>query len=230
MKKKMLFLCLLCFFMITGCDVNYELAIDNDTFKENITMTFSKLDIDDEGIAVYKNNKTPISMNENEDKFYDVIVNELNDSYDLIYRYDHDLSSFKNSYFLANCYPDFDVQSNDKEITLYSGNRFMCFEGDDGLQADSVKINITTDLKVLENNADYVTGNTYTWTIDHNNYENKLIDIRLQKDVTLKETIENLNVESNASYMSLIIVGVILIIAIIIFVFVRHKRKKNNNI
>ena len=38
MKKKIL-LFILCFFLVTGCDVKYDLTIDNDSYDEIVTLS-----------------------------------------------------------------------------------------------------------------------------------------------------------------------------------------------
>ncbi len=127
---------------------------------------------------------------------------------------------------MTNCYPNFSIQSNDKQIILSSGSQFMCFAGDDGLRADSVEINITTKLKVLDNNADEVNGNTYTWSIDNSNYENKPIEMTLEKAFQIEDVVP----KSEASYLTFIVVVSVVLVALVIVVFVKFKAKKNNNI
>ena len=42
MKVKYL-LVLICVFLLTGCDIEYDLTIDSDTFDESINMAFLKV-------------------------------------------------------------------------------------------------------------------------------------------------------------------------------------------
>ena len=224
MKKKFI-LFILCFFLVTGCDVKYDLTIDNNTFDETVTMSFLKSQTTYDDVSIYLENKTPISYSSS-GIYYDSKIEENDNYYDLIYNYKHDFDEFRQSYFVTSCYPNFSVQSNDKQIVLSSGSQFMCFAGDDGLNADSVEINITTKLKVLDNNADEVNGNTYTWRIDNSNYENKPIEMTIEKAFQIEDVVP----QSEASYLTFIIVAAIVLVALIIVVFVRHKAKKNNNI
>lgn len=225
MKKKIL-LFILCLFLTTGCDIEYDLNINNNSYDETITMSFLKSQNNYSDISIYAENKTPITNNPDDNNYYESKIEDNENYYDLIYHYKHDLDSFRQSYFLSNCYPDFDIEDNDKQIVLSSGNTFMCFQGDDGLKADSVKVNIVTELKVLDNNADIVNGNTYTWTINENNYQNKPIEMLLEKSLEIEDIIPR----SEASNLSFIVVAVIIFVALIVIVFVRHKAKKNNNI
>lgn len=225
MKKKII-LFILCFFLVTGCDVQYDLTIDNDSFDETITMSFLKSQTTYDDVSIYLENRTPISHNPSEGVYYDAQIKENDNYYDLIYHYKHDFDSFQQGYFVTNCYPDFSVQSDDQQIILSSGQQFMCFNGDDGLQADSVKINISTKLKVLDNNADMVNGDTYTWNIDESNYQNKPIEMTLKKSFQIEDVVP----QSEASNLSFIVVAAIVLVALIVIVVVKYKAKKNNNI
>lgn len=225
MKNKIILL-IVCLFLITGCDIKYDLVIDNDSFKENVTMSFLKSQTDYNDVSIYLSNKTPISNNVGETRFYNAKIEESNAYYNLIYNYNHDVDTIRQSYFITNCYPNFNIQNSDDKIALSSGTGFRCINGDDALQSDSVEINITTKLKVLDNNADIVNGNTYTWNIDKNNYQNKSLDMILQKSFDLNEVV----VQSEASYLTGIIAAFIVVILLVIFIFIKIKQRKNNKI
>lgn len=231
MKKRLLFI--ICFvLLLTGCDVNYSVTINEDeTFDEKITMSFLKNASDGNNLTIAEDDKTPISVSPNEDKFYNAKIVDKGNTYDMVYTYKHDIDSIKRAYFIANCFPEMKITDNDKEIVINSGDGFACFIGDDGLKADSVKINITTKLKVLDNNADSVSGNTYTWNININNYLGKEIYFKLERVnnsnglTTLREEIIK---EDGTSLLTAIIVLSVVIVAGLIYLFVRYKRNKNN--
>lgn len=225
MKKKVL-LFILCFFLVTGCDVKYDLTINNDSYDETITLSFLKSQNTYEDVSSYLEDKIPISYNPSERLYYNSKIEEDDNYYNLVYNYKHNTNTFMQSYFVSNCYPNFNIESNDEQIILSSGQQFTCFVGDDGLSADSVEINITTKLKVLKNNADESNGNTYTWNIDESNYNNKPIEMTLQKSFEIEDVVP----QNEASNLSFIIVVAIIGVALIIYIFVRYKAKKNNNI
>lgn len=217
-----------CAFLLTGCDVTYNLTInDNNSFDEDITMSFLKSNTNYDDILVYRDNKTPVSKNSSEEKFYDSSVTENGNYYNLNYHYNHDIDGLKDSYFINNCYSNSSIVSTEDEITFSSGQNFSCFIGDDGLKADSVRINITTKLKVLDNNADEVNGNTYTWIISANNYLNKEINLTLKKNREF--SLEAIDAEGSASSMTGIIVGIIILVGVLVYLFVRHQLRKNND-
>ncbi len=226
MKKRLLFI--ICFvFLLTGCDVDYNITINNDeVFDEKIVLSFPKSNMRQNDLLIYQQNKTPISVIPDETKFYNSEIVNSNSSYDLVYTYEHDIDSVKSAYFIYNCYPQMSIVNNDEEVVINSGDGFACFKGDDGLKADSVKINITTELNVINNNADEVVGNVYTWYINDSNYQNKTVEITLEKAFQIEDVLP----QSEASYLTFIIVAVIVLVALIIILFVKHKAKKNNNI
>ena len=231
MKKRFLFI--ICFLLLlTGCDVNYSVTINEDeTFDEEVTMSFLKTASDGNNMTIAEDDKTPISINSNEDKFYNSKIIDKGNTYDMVYTYKHDMNSIKRGYFIANCFPEMSITDNENEIIINSGDGFACFIGDDGLRADSMKININTKLKVIENNADSVNGDTYTWIINENNYLGKEIYFKVERNnksgglTTLKE---NIIKEDGASSLTIVIVLSIMIIGGLIYLFVRYKKNKNN--
>ena len=227
MKKLILIISLL--FLVTGCDVNYNITIDENTFDENIVLSFSKSTTSYDDISFYPDNKIPVYPTEKDKKFYNSKIVEKSNSYDLIYSYKHDFNSLKNSYFINNCYHDMRITENDDQIIINSGKNFACFIGDDGLRADSLRINITTKLDVSSNNADEVNGNTYTWIINENNYLDKEVNFTLKKNNSFG--LENINIQSDSESLSTMWIIVISIVLIggIIYLFVRYKLRKNND-
>ncbi len=228
MKKRLLFI--ICFvLLLTGCDVNYSVTINEDeTFDEKITMSFLKTPSDGNNLTIAEDDKTPISVMPNETKFYDSEIIDKGNTYDMVYTYNHDMDSIKTAYFIANCYPGMRITNDEEEIVINSGDGFACFIGDDGLKADSVKINITTKLKVLNNNADNVSGNTYTWVINENNYLAKNIYFRLERPNNNGGLGTEIMKKDSASSLTAVVVLSIIIVAALIYLLVRYKRNKSN--
>lgn len=228
MKKRLLFI--ICFvLLLTGCDVNYSVTINEDeTFDEKITMSFLKTPSDGNNLTIAEDDKTPISVMPNETKFYDSEIIDKGNTYDMVYTYNHDMDSIKTAYFIANCYPGMRITNDEEEIVINSGDGFACFIGDDGLKADSVKINITTKLKVLNNNADNVSGNTYTWVINENNYLAKNIYFRLERANNNGGLGTKIMKKDSASSLTAVVVLSIIIVAALIYLLVRYKRNKSN--
>lgn len=220
MIKKLL-LIFTCVFLLTGCDVTYDLTIDeNEVFKEKVTIPALKQDTNFETLTSYLKNKLPISISKYENNYYNSQIYVGDNYYNLIYDYDYNLTNVVNGYFIKLCFPNTNITSSSSEINVASGKGFNCMVVDENLIVDSVKVNITTELEVLENNADEVNGNTYTWNINNNNYLNKEVNIKLKKSN---------NSQDNVNYRLLFgIIFCILVIGGLCFFMYRRNKKINN--
>ena len=219
-RKILLIICLV--FLLTGCDVTYNLTINNDeTFDEKVILSFLKQDVSYENVVSYLQDKVPISNNQYEMKSYNTQIYEGNNYYDLVYDYSHDFNNFRNTLFVDSCYNDSKITRTDDKITIRSGKGFRCLNPDNGLITNNVKINITTKLEVLDNNADEVNGNTYTWNINSNNVQNKEVNITLKRKVQSSQI--------NINYILFGIIGCVLLVGGL-YLFVRYNSKKINDI
>ena len=88
--KKILYLFIL-LLLLTGCTANYTLEIENDTFKENISSSFS-LNSLDEGVRA----TLPLP----DDYKYNAFVNRDTMFLDIVFDsdYDNDLANFNEKY------------------------------------------------------------------------------------------------------------------------------------
>ena len=217
--KKILLL-FICIFLITGCDVTYNLTIEDGNFTEQIIIPFSRQTTTEEMMTRYLKSKLTITTDRYEDTYYNMGVETTFDFYNLIYDYKFDYEGFKKSFFVDICYPNMSIKDNEEEIIIKSSKGFKCLNPDNEVIADSVKINIKTDLEVLENNADSIDDDIYTWNIDYNNNETREINLKLKKEEVKKEY--------NFSFVYYII-GAIIVIGFI-FVFMKIKFKRVNDI
>ena len=84
---KRISLLFLCVFFISGCDVEYDLTINNNgIFDESVTMSFLKSDTDYNDVLAYKNSKIPVSRNVGDAPFYNSRVLDNGKYFDLIYK------------------------------------------------------------------------------------------------------------------------------------------------
>ena len=223
MKKKIILCSLI--FLLTGCTANYNIEITKDTINENVQVQLPKSTTTKAQADTYANIETPISQSSTQQSFYTTSLDEDSNNYYLNYNYNHEISSFSQSYFASRCYQNIDLEETEDMINLSTSNNFMCIHMDDGAFIETVDINITTDLKVLSNNADEVNGNVYTWHINSSNYQNKPINLEMQKTFDISD----IEVPSSTIYI-FIIFGTIFGIFILILLFVKHKTKKNNKL
>ena len=220
MKKLILIICLV--FLMTGCDVSYELKINADeTFDEKTTFSFLNQDMTVDDLSVYIKTNQPISNDRYEAKYYDSHI-YTNGIYNyLIYDYVHDINSFRKSTFVDTCYPNMKITETDDEIRIESGKGFRCLNPDNGLITDHVDIAIVSELEVLENNADEVNDNTYSWTVNESNVQDKEVNLVLKRN---KKNSMDINY-----FLIFGIIGVLIVI-LGIGLFLISKNRQNNDI
>ncbi|MBQ9011295.1 MAG: hypothetical protein IJ093_01445 [Bacilli bacterium] len=228
MRKKLLFL-LVCF-CLCGCSAEYNLTINANEFEENV---FVYIPYEEIPIGVdFSNSNNKISvLNSKDDYNYNVSENE--NGYVEQYSYKHVADAIKNSYFISNCYGNSSITQTENNIIIKTADRFNCIVGDDGFYVEQVKVNITTDLKVLSNNADEINGNTYTWIFDESNYQNKPINMTIQKKNVVQRTMNNFLttfVDAIKNNYLVFILAVIIVLGTIIYVYISKKQKENNDI
>lgn len=224
--------------LVSGCTVDYNLSVDDNFIKENLSFTevdTTKLDIirtygtfwmDD---ISYRNlineymNMNIASTRDNQ-QFYDKqLISDNGVGMNLSYKFD--LDSYRESKIAYNCYKYFNVDNLDGIYTISTSKDFLCFNDDYPL-LEQVNINITTKYKVLDNNATAVDGNTYRWVINKRNADNSQIIIKFQTESD--NIFDNLINEDNK--FLIIIIGILGIIGIIIVSYVYLKSRKNNKI
>jgi len=165
MKNKLILLIVL-IFTLTGCTAQYDLEIDTSTITETTTVKVPKTTMTKDEANMYAGQEIPITQDPKEKTFYNANINENQDFYFLSFKHSHNPETFINSYFVKQCYKEVILNEKSGRLELSTSNLFMCINLQDGFHVDSAKINITTKLKVVENNADEINGNTYTWNID----------------------------------------------------------------
>ena len=93
----------------------------------------------------------------------------------------------------------------------------------EGSKPEDIIVNVRTNLTVLESNADKVNGNVYTWNINDQNYTNKPIYIKIEKERYQEPFI--------SQFISIIVIIITFVmIGILIYFKAIRKHKKNNKI
>ena len=223
MKK--IFCLLLMMFVITGCDVEYNLRIDGDSFDEEITATLPNTDTFKYVVDNISKVKQPSYINDNtgnKDYYKSKITND-SDFYKLNYTYSYDENSIKFSNAINQCYKYFFIDTSAGYIDISTSPKFTCFYRDGSPVADSITINIITSSKVVSNNADKVDGNKYSWVIDKTNSENKPLEIKIEKP-------KKVDKNNQTVIIVIILLAVMSAIGYIIYRFMRSKHIKTNEI
>lgn len=224
MKKIKLILLIVIAFAVTGCEAHYNLTITKTGMKESVDFLYNNTPENKSILKDYLDNDYMAYYNMNNRKSYHYDKKEINkdDTIGMNLTYTYLIDDLKKSSLLDSCYYKKSVIRTKDEIVLSTDGKAMCFYKDQDKLLDKLIINITTDLNVVENNADKVNGNTYTWIIDDTNFQNKPVNMK----INLKETEE----KSFAWGIILIIAGIIIISGISALIFVYIKNRKNNKL
>ncbi len=176
--------------ILSGCTVNYNVTIDENNIKENISVNDNITDNRTrEDIIAFYNSWYPVYL-------YDGIIDnyttkldgaiyynksnliENANTFNYNFSYNHKLEDYPKTtiwslYLLNNTFTN-----DNNKISINSGKSMQFFNNS---ALTNLNINITTDLEVLENNADKITGNTYTWEYNLDNYRSKNVKLVLSK-------------------------------------------------
>lgn len=176
--KKIIFLLISCF-ILTGCSINYNLDINDDNFTETITGNVLNSEInnnDNYSINMYNFliNTEQKAFYNNDNIFYNKSTNKINDKIDFEYNYTFNSSNFNNSRIINECFDNHAFDYKDGIYYLVVSGKFNCYY-------TNTNINITTDHKVISNNAETINDNTYSWTITEKNKDDIYFFITIDK-------------------------------------------------
>jgi len=228
MKKILVFFLIL--FVTSGCDVKYDLTIDKDTYKETVNIieqNNNNLELTNKTMfEIYLKKPIPLSKES-------VIQSESNEKVPGVEYYEKtNLSSgfqtgmelkgkFNDeTYNLSNlvsfAYGTLNVEKSEDSIKYSTNEKAKIFEQYENL--NTLTVNIKSNLKVLDHNADEKKGNVYIWNINRGNYLNKPIYIEMEYE------------DSIVSFTKQLFIGAVFIfmIGLIVFLFINHKNKQNN--
>lgn len=243
--KKNKILILLSIFLITGCQADYNIVIDENTVKEELSAyetNMSKWNViqgnniltyqqyqqnyKDAPVGIYyddQNVDNEIGFNENRQYYKIDLLNE-NSKKGLIFNANFNVNKYNDSYIARNCYKHINVLSQGNEISISTSNELTCMNYIDGLE--KVVINITTNYKVIDTNATNIKDNTYSWVITKNNYTNSSIYLKLTKNSSSSEPSSNNNKKDSFNFQ---MIYAIIIIVILLIAFLIYKKFKKNS-
>ena len=231
MKKK-LYILIMIIILATGCTCRYDLTIDNNTYKEIITLNAStNEEINDFNrkwaIPFDKNNFYSGDSNVDSSYAQSIYKYNMNNNH-LIFTHDFIKNDYIDSTAVNACYKTLSISSYNGSTIISTSNKVDCFETYPNLT--NLVVNITVDKEVTSNNADRVSGNTYTWNVNKNNSQKKGINLTfINDDEQKEETIPSneKNIKKN-DYTMYIFAGILLIIALFIY-FIFNNLKNNDN-
>lgn len=228
--KKIIFFSFILF--LTGCSVNYKLTINKDSTinekvvaKENTNRMKSKTNLDEKQSVtfltnIYNRNKSDFKTSTKSDGYNTEVTAFL--SYDSIEKYRDNFSTDIIKKVKVNRDGDIVTLTAKQSVKLDSNaSRSLIY--------DDITVQIEVPFVVIDNNADQVNGNTYTWYIKKDK-DIKTIRIKY-KDKEIKNSIK-INVKNkdiNIKYE--VIFSVVIVLSLgLIFIILNHKNKKNNRI
>lgn len=212
--KKILFISLILWF-VTGCDATYNVEIYNDSYKEDGTIVENNPQNWDDDSSGF----TPRELIHNEYKldnyFYNKTLIDDNTSLGLNYKSNFDFESFSTNSLGFRCYEYFRALDENNSIIIMTSNKNLCYDRYKWL--DNLTINVKTNHKVLEHNADAVNKDTYTWHLTRQNALDRIVKIELAKD----EYVSNYDNEilKNAGIIIGVIIGGAILTIVIVFFF-----------
>lgn len=217
MKK--VFLIILTLFVLTGCSATYNLEIDDSRVLESCDFLLEKNDENERTVDDYYNTNYLAFFDMNLLKDYNYNKERIDDGkhvgMNLSFAYGN--RDYQNSSLLDRCYYKKSFIKTNDYIILNTEGGASCFYKDESKLLDDLTVNIKTDLKVLENNADSVKDNVYTWKLTDKNFSKKNIYIKIKRG-------------SVYSFIPLIIILIVFIIVLINYIRIRFINKRKNEI
>lgn len=224
MKNKSLFIIIL--ILITGCSVEYNLNIDSSFSEHTVYIPESSEEMIDGTQyrlpALFSESRlTYDNSNLKEIKYYNIKTLKDNKfSFNFVY----DDNQLNDSNIANSCYQFFSVDAKENEVSILTGNKFYCFDVYEEL--DSVTININSNYKVIQSNADKIVGKKHTWYITRENASNKPIIFvydKSKKNMTIMQYLMD-------NVPLVVVVSTTLMLGGITFLIINTKKKKANKI
>ena len=215
---KKILLSLIFLFLLTGCTAEYKLDIGKTSIEETISINVDSEKLGTEGIKIIENHNQLVF--DDKEEYYESTFNQTDDNFNVNYNYTYDNNTIESSSFINKCYSENSIVSNENTLTISTEGKFNCYNMYGNEKLENTRIVISTDLEVIDNNADEIEGNNYIWIINENNYYDKPIFIEIDKTET----------GYNSLFLILPIVIVFAILIGIIVSIVRIRYRKSNEL
>lgn len=230
MKKIKIFIFLCSILLLSGCSVEYDLTLNDDlTVSEKVVATERTKRMEaltkqkgEQAVNylynMFKRDGEDITLTSREDDY---------NTYATAITSHEDINDYA-SKFSSDVFNNVNVTKDGNIITFSTTQKeLLSSDTNYSLLYDDITVNVTIPFEVTSNNADKVTGNTYTWNIKKNT-DYKTIEFSYKEGNKEDQVNINVNDETyNIQYGVIIAVGLIIIIgSIVLFVYI--KNKKNN--
>lgn len=227
--RRVILICSL--FILTGCSIEYNLSINEDlSVKEKIiaseetnrmeAMTKSKGDNAVNYIYdMFKRNDERVSLSSR---------NQSKKTYTTAVKSHKDIESYSKD-FKSDVFQKVNIKK-ENDIVTFTANQTKPLGNNQSysLIYDDITLTMYIPFKVIENNADTVSGNTYIWKIKN---DGKLKYIKIKYNEGMKKNAFNLKINNKVLNIDYAIIGIsgIILVLLIIFIVVAIKNKKNNS-
>jgi len=242
MKKVLMLLMFL--LVVTGCEAIYTIEINNNEFRETLTINNRDRRTWNIGNPSYEEmirNEARISLpTDIQDDFdpegpiegvnnYHIQLIDTSDNLGLRYfNIFNGIEEYRNSTIAVSHFSLFEINRINRVIEITSGTNNFAFEMHEHLTSFTVRL--VTNYDVLDHNADEVTNGVYYWRFIRGNNDNREINVRLAELLDNEEP--NLWQTDNDGYFginTLIVVYIILFITLIISLLIIYLKIKNSN-
>ena len=209
---------ILAILLLTGCSAKYDITFTDDKIKDEIRVYTDSDTVNNATQSTINSFSNKILEWERGHDHYTREVYTDNGMTGYLYKYDFNYDEYDAMSQIRKCYEDFELTYNDSEIILKTSNKFLCqnYYKD----VTDLTITINTDKVITSSNADEINGNTHTWKINKTNYNNKPLEIKINRQEIYKPKKENpLN-------LTQILIFILFILLIIVYIINRKSIKK----
>lgn len=224
MKKYKIIVLIMFLFLITGCDGGYKIEFYKNKVTESAYAWYEKETLNN--LSPYDKTLEITSKYDDNGDFltHDYKENIKKSGYSgiKITKKYNSLEDYKtNSKILGSCYLATNLTNHTDYITLKTTKEFTCY--DEIEEFENIEIIVQTNHEVVEHNADKRKGHSYYWYINKENYKNKPISIKMEKN----EYVWNYKNEAFKRLgLALLVVG--LTTGIIYIVYTNYYKKEND--
>ena len=233
MKKYKLILLIVFMFILSGCNINYNVDIrSNGKVIEKFVMTFDESDIESNFPKSFIEDKIKTYKENGMYKEYNFEINLSGKNSKLIaYRNFNSLDEYVSKSEILPIAFEKTISISNYGIkgiqTVGEYYHDVLFDSVDSESIENIDINVHSQFEILENNALNIDdNNTMHFNINEEN-KNFYIDFKFNNskryDIIIKDYLKE-------NWISIIIVGFIIISVIIVIKFIRNQNKLNNKI
>ena len=217
MKKVLLLLITL--ILLTGCTATYNINIKDKTIEDSIKVYTDSKKVQNADKKTITEFSEKLGEWERGYEYYkrEIYTTDKITGYNYTYTFNYEEYDAMSQ--LRKCYKDFKITNENNNITLSTSNEFLCKTYYQ--EIDKIEINISSEYKITESNADRKENNIHTWNINKNNYKNKPIIIKINKNIESQK--EEKNNKNNNIFQLLI---TILFFTLILILIIRKKKNK----